>query len=126
MGDAFIIDAVRTPRGIGKVGKGALAEIHPQQPHPAADVIPDAARRDNPLLIIHCRDPADREPVSPVNIRHRQRLADDARKGCYVCYLLGGFVREYLRKELFVGINYAARTHCPFPGNTPAVIIYLL
>ncbi|MFN3231204.1 MAG: acetyl-CoA C-acetyltransferase [Alphaproteobacteria bacterium] len=31
MTEALIIDAVRTPRGIGKVGKGALADIHPQQ-----------------------------------------------------------------------------------------------
>jgi acetyl-CoA C-acetyltransferase len=31
MPEAWIIDAVRTPRGIGKVGKGALADIHPQQ-----------------------------------------------------------------------------------------------
>ena len=31
MPEALIIDAVRTPRGIGKVGKGALADIHPQQ-----------------------------------------------------------------------------------------------
>lgn len=31
MSEAYIIDACRTPRGIGKVGKGALAEIHPQQ-----------------------------------------------------------------------------------------------
>lgn len=31
MADAYIIDACRTPRGIGKVGKGALADIHPQQ-----------------------------------------------------------------------------------------------
>jgi acetyl-CoA C-acetyltransferase len=31
MGTAYIIDAVRTPRGVGKVGKGALASIHPQQ-----------------------------------------------------------------------------------------------
>lgn len=30
MADAFIIDAVRTPRGIGKVGKGSLAHLHPQ------------------------------------------------------------------------------------------------
>ncbi len=28
--DALIIDAVRTPRGIGKIGKGALADMHPQ------------------------------------------------------------------------------------------------
>src|SRR5258708_4246408 len=31
MAEAFIIDTCRTPRGIGKIGKGALAEIHPQQ-----------------------------------------------------------------------------------------------
>jgi acetyl-CoA C-acetyltransferase len=31
MTEAWIIDACRTPRGIGKVGKGALADIHPQQ-----------------------------------------------------------------------------------------------
>jgi acetyl-CoA C-acetyltransferase len=31
MSEAWIIDAVRTPRGIGKVGKGSLAGIHPQQ-----------------------------------------------------------------------------------------------
>ena len=31
MGDAFIIDAVRTPRGRGKPGKGALSGIHPQE-----------------------------------------------------------------------------------------------
>ena len=30
MPEAWIIDAVRTPRGIGKVGKGALAAQHPQ------------------------------------------------------------------------------------------------
>jgi acetyl-CoA C-acetyltransferase len=37
MPDALIIDAVRTPRGIGKVGKGALAHLHPQ--HLAATVL---------------------------------------------------------------------------------------
>jgi acetyl-CoA C-acetyltransferase len=30
MAEAFIIDACRTPRGIGKAGKGALAHLHPQ------------------------------------------------------------------------------------------------
>lgn len=29
MADAYIIDAARTPRGIGKQGKGALTEFHP-------------------------------------------------------------------------------------------------
>lgn len=31
MAEAWIIDVARTPRGIGKVGKGALADVHPQR-----------------------------------------------------------------------------------------------
>ena len=31
MADAYIIDAARSPRGIGKAGKGALAEFHPSR-----------------------------------------------------------------------------------------------
>ena len=42
MAEAYIIDAVRTPRGIGKPGKGALSHLHPQ--HLAATVL--AAIRD--------------------------------------------------------------------------------
>lgn len=37
MAEAYIIDAVRTPRGIGKMGKGALSEMHPE--HLAATVL---------------------------------------------------------------------------------------
>jgi acetyl-CoA C-acetyltransferase len=37
MSDALIIDAVRTPRGIGKPGKGALSHLHPQ--HLASTVL---------------------------------------------------------------------------------------
>lgn len=44
MSDAFIIDAVRTPRGTGKVGKGALAHLHPQ--HLAATVLKAIADRN--------------------------------------------------------------------------------
>jgi acetyl-CoA C-acetyltransferase len=29
MAEAYIIDTVRTPRGIGKRGKGALSHLHP-------------------------------------------------------------------------------------------------
>jgi len=42
MAEAYIIDAVRTPRGIGKMGKGALSKMHPE--HLAAAVL--AAVRD--------------------------------------------------------------------------------
>lgn len=44
MAEAYIIDAVRTPRGIGKQGKGALAHLHPQ--HLAATVLKAIAERN--------------------------------------------------------------------------------
>jgi acetyl-CoA C-acetyltransferase len=44
MADAFIIDACRTPRGIGKQGKGALAHLHPQ--HVASTVLRALAERN--------------------------------------------------------------------------------
>lgn len=46
MADAYIIDAVRTPRGIGKMGKGALSRMHPE--HLSATVL--AAIRDRNQL----------------------------------------------------------------------------
>jgi len=45
MADAYIIDACRTPRGIGKIGKGSLAHIHPQKL--AATVLKALAERNN-------------------------------------------------------------------------------
>lgn len=45
MTEAYIIDTCRTPRGIGKVGKGALAARHPQ--HLAATVLAAIRDRNN-------------------------------------------------------------------------------
>ena len=45
MAEAYIIDACRTPRGIGKPGKGALSHLHPQ--HLAATVLKAIAERNN-------------------------------------------------------------------------------
>lgn len=45
MGEALIIDAVRTPRGSGKPGKGALVNLHPQ--HLAATVLKALQQRNN-------------------------------------------------------------------------------
>jgi acetyl-CoA C-acetyltransferase len=43
--EAYIIDAVRTPRSIGKMGKGALSHMHPQ--HIAATVLKALKDRNN-------------------------------------------------------------------------------
>jgi acetyl-CoA C-acetyltransferase len=43
--EAYIIDAVRTPRGIGKMGKGALSTMHPE--HLVASVMRALKERNN-------------------------------------------------------------------------------
>lgn len=45
MPEAYIIDHCRTPRGIGKVGKGSLAHLHPQ--HLGATVLSALKERNN-------------------------------------------------------------------------------
>ncbi|MBV9812764.1 MAG: acetyl-CoA C-acetyltransferase [Acetobacteraceae bacterium] len=45
MEDVWIIDTVRTPRGIGKAGKGALADLHPQ--HLLATVLKALQQRND-------------------------------------------------------------------------------
>lgn len=45
MTEAWIIDAARTPRGIGKVGKGSLADVHPQRI--LSPVLKELAERNN-------------------------------------------------------------------------------
>ncbi len=45
MGEALIIDACRTPRGIGKQGRGALAHLHPQ--HLGRTVLEALAERND-------------------------------------------------------------------------------
>ena len=45
MAEAYIIDACRTPRGIGKQGKGALAHLHPQ--HLGRTVLEALAERNS-------------------------------------------------------------------------------
>jgi acetyl-CoA C-acetyltransferase len=53
MTEAWIIDACRTPRGIGKVGRGALTDIHPQRL--GSTVLKALAERNN----INTADVAD-------------------------------------------------------------------
>ena len=61
-------------------GNLRLGQVGPQQPHTAVDVEPDAPGRDDRLWVrrVERGDVADRETVARVQVRHRQRGADDA------------------------------------------------
>lgn len=60
----YIIDAVHKPRGIGKVGKGALAGMHQQ--HLAATVLKAIRDRNN----IDTADKEGRFSRSPIPVAH--------------------------------------------------------
>src|SRR5436190_23039239 len=44
-----------------------------EQPHAAVDVVADSTRRDDAVGELHRGQPADREPVTLVDVRHRDR-----------------------------------------------------
>ena len=79
MAEAFIIDATRTPRGIGKAGKGGLAHLHPH--HLAATVL-KALRDRNGLETADVGD-----VIWSVTHQRRQQSCDLGRMAA----LLAGF-----------------------------------
>jgi acetyl-CoA C-acetyltransferase len=64
MPDAWIIDACRTPRGIGKVGTGALAHMHPQQLGASY-----ANMGDSPTLMLNAPVPAARKVLQRAGLK---------------------------------------------------------
>ena len=111
MADALIIDACRTPRGIGKAGKGALAGIHPQQL--GATVLRALAER-NGINTADVDDiiwgtsrparPAGRRPRPHVGARRRLRRPRQ-RRDARPLLRLGHHQREHRRRIHHVGLG---------------------
>ncbi len=80
----------------GQLGQAAaqLVALEParQQAHAAVDVVADAAGRQHALLGVERGHAADREAVAPVDVRHGDRVADDAGQVGDVDHLLGAAV----------------------------------
>jgi hypothetical protein len=60
MTEAYIIDACRTPRGVGKPGKGALADIHPQHLALRSQALADAINQHQRSRRYHLGDESQR------------------------------------------------------------------
>ena len=112
MNDAWIIDACRTPRGIGKFGKVTLSEIHPQQL--AATVLKALAGRNG----IRTGDVDDilwgtsAQSGKQAGVLGRMSALD-------VGHLIGTILDELERRDLRRGLV----TVCAAGGMAPAVII---
>ena len=82
-----------------------LSELHSggQQPHPAVDVVADRSGRNDAARQLGGGDPADREAVALVHVRHHQHLADDPRQGGGVDRLLERGVTADRLEQLAAG-----------------------
>ena len=86
-------------------------EPRPHQPHPAVDVEADAARRNDPVGLVHRRDSSDGEAVPPVDVRHRDARAHDAGQRGDVGHLLQRLFVARLLEEAHVRVHAAGHAH---------------
>ena len=99
---------------------GELLQLRPDLVHvlfrqcradAAGDVETHATGRDHPTLVgIERRHAADREAVTPMSVRHRERRLDDARQARHPGDLVEHLLIQ-LADELLVGIEHARHTH---------------
>ncbi|KAF5029783.1 hypothetical protein DSECCO2_645000 [anaerobic digester metagenome] len=102
-------------------------EVGGDQPNAAVDIEPYAARGDHSFLSVHGRHPADRESVTPVNVRHGHGPADYARKTGHVRGLLRRIIGDDGPDHLLVGEDDRVPVHALLVGarDLPAIIIDL-
>ena len=101
---------------LAAVAELGLGQRQGEQPHAAVDVVADPAGRDDAVGQLGGGDPADREPVALVDVRHREGRADDARQGGDVLELLEREVALDLGEELGVGEHPRGDAHV-VPGG---------
>ncbi|MEX2613526.1 MAG: hypothetical protein WD380_08100, partial [Gaiellaceae bacterium] len=96
-----------------------------KEAHPAVDVVSDAAGRDDPVGELHRSDASDREAVALVDIRHRQRCLDDARKRRDVLELLERPVPDDRLEQLAIGEHSRRHAHVRSRGcrDLPEVLV---
>ncbi len=94
----------------------------------AVDVEADAAGRDDAVVETHRRHAADREAVPPVDVGHRQRVADDPRQEGDVGDLLDSLVLRHRPQHALIGEDEAGDAHAALVAHRqpPAVLVDLL
>ena len=87
------------------------------------NVVTHASRRNNPLLNIESRDPADRKTVTPMHIRHGHRGPHNTRQAGHIFNLFYTFVSAENIEEFLVEKDHSVDTHgTMFFDHIPVVI----
>ena len=93
------------------------------EPHPSIDVVSDASGRNDTVLNPGCCDAADRKTIAPVNIRHRDGIAHDARQVSYIAHLLQTLITLGIREQVPGCVNSTRHSHLSRFGNLPQVVM---
>ena len=104
-------------------------EVGADQAYAAVNIVTHTAGRDHAALVrVGRRHAADAEAVAPVNVRHGQRVPDDAGQRGDVGDLLGRLVLLDGIDQPLVGVNQAVHAHVRAVRlwNAPAVVINAL
>ena len=103
-------------------GQLVPAQVGGEQSDAARDVETHPARRHNTTAgDVGRGDPADREPVTPVHIRHRIRRRHDARQFRDIAHLLQRTVRGRVRDQRPRREHHARHPHPPVPRDDKPV-----
>src|SRR2546430_723377 len=78
--------------------------------------LPAPSGENPPVLVVEGGAPADRKPVSPMDVRHRHRLADDPRHRRHVGDLFRSPVLAEQREQRLIDEDEAVRPHFTFVG----------
>ena len=103
MAEAYIIDACRTPRGIGKIGKGGLSHLHPQ--HLGATVLKAIAERNN----LNTEDVDD--IIWGTNAQKGKQIKRSRKSECFARGLFDKILRRDSRPILWVWY-YNGQSRC--------------
>ena len=101
-------------------------DLGAEEPDAAVDVVADAPRAHDPALIrVERRDAADREAVTPVNVRHADGPANDARQARDVRHLPNRLVAPDVLHQPPVRVDEALHPHLAPSRKQPPVLVEL-
>src|SRR5262249_27070704 len=97
-------------------------KVRANDAHAAVNVVAHAARRNHtPFARIRRCHAANREAITPMNVRHRQARLLNTRQRRYIRHLLGRLIASNLIDQVLIGVDYAVHAHARFVrlGNLP-------
>jgi hypothetical protein len=94
----------------------------PNEANASIDVVADTSGGDYSIVGVHGGDAADGKTVTPMDIRHCQRVTDDTGKMRHVHDLSQAVVLFETGHQLFISVDPAWHSHSALARDLPKII----